>query len=497
MTSRRSPHALLRTGDLFACNRGNVAMIFALALVPLSVVTGAGIDVTRAVTARSAAQNALDAAVLAAARANLDDEDELKAVFEASFEANASQIGLGGEFETDLEVGEDGELLGTLQGSIPAIFGGLIGMDTLPVKASAAAVRGSADAVEVALVLDNTWSMSANDSLGTPKINGLKIAAKALVEELMVGDDHGIRISVVPYADYINVGMGNRTASWLNVPDDYSVTSTPPPKTCWDEEVKIKTCTGGVLGTCTSWTDGVPTSYTCWIVPQTCVWTSKTPPEYVTKCSGGGPPVTTWYKWFGCIGSRNTGTLRLNDTQPDVKYPGFLATSQRCLNPILPLTGDRATVVSSINNLIVNIGGYKPSTYIPAGMVWGVNALSPTAPLTEGLDYGDQVRKIIVLMTDGENTMRYIASNGTHAATSVASQLAETNSDVLSICTYAKNQGMEIYTVSLGVTSPTALSMLTSCATSPGHAFAATDSTALLAAFRQIAESLRQVRLTR
>jgi hypothetical protein len=209
--------------------------------------------------------------------------------------------------------------------------------------------------------------------------------------------------------------------------------------------------------------------------------------------------VTTWYRWYGCVGSRNTGTLRLNDTLPTTRYPGFVQTSQACLNPILPLTETKATVLSQINGLVVNIGSYRPETYIPAGMIWGINALSPSAPLTEGRAYGTNVRKIIVLMTDGENTLRYVSSNGTHTAPSgstSAAQLAQTNDDVGSLCTYAKSQNMEIYTVSLGVTSATARNMLTSCATSTAHAYAASDSTALIAAFRRIARSINAVRLT-
>jgi hypothetical protein len=132
-------------------------------------------------------------------------------------------------------------------------------------------------------------------------------------------------------------------------------------------------------------------------------------------------------------------------------------------------------------------------------MVWGINALSPGAPLTDGRAYSPTVRKIIVLMTDGENTLRYVSSNGTHTSPSgsgSAAQLAQTNSDVGSLCTYAKSQNMEVYTVSLGVTSTTARNMLTSCATSAAHAHAASDSTALVAAFRRIARSINAVRLT-
>ena len=175
-----------------------------------------------------------------------------------------------------------------------------------------------------------------------------------------------------------------------------------------------------------------------------------------------------------------------------------MQTSQTCLNPILPLSETKATVLSRINGLVVNIGGYRPETHIPSGMVWGINALSPGAPFTEGRAYGRNVRKIIVLMTDGENTLRYQPTDGTHIAPNAATRAAElaaTNTDLVSLCTYAKSQNMEIYTVGLGVGSVTAVNMLRSCATSAAHAHNAADTSALIAAFQRIARSINAVRL--
>ena len=500
MTLLRSVLAGLRVDSLLACRRGNMALVFALALLPLSVAAGFGVDITRQRTALSAAQAAVDAAIIAAATTNLEDEEALKDVFDTHLEANADAIGLQGGYTTVLSIDDDAQLSATLRGTIPAYFGALIGNERLPIETFTAARRGTNDFVELVLVLDNTWSMSASDGTGTTKIAGLKTAASALVRELMVTEDGKVKISVVPYADYVNVGTGNRGASWLNVPADYSTTSTPAPRTCRQVPVTTTSCTGGVRGTCTRFRDGVPETYSCWTTPQTCTTRPVSPPRTTEQCTGGGSPVTTWYRWYGCVGSRNTGTLRLDDTQPTTRYPGLMQTSQTCLRPILPLSQNKATVLTQITDLIVNVGGYRPETYIPAGMIWGINALSPSAPLTEGRPYGEGVRKIIVLMTDGENTLRYVPSNGTHTSPSgatAAAQLAATNSDVGSLCTYAKSQGIEIYTVSLGVTSVTAGNMLSACATSGSHAHAASNTSALLAAFRQIAMSINAVRLTR
>lgn len=489
----------IRKAERFlSCARGNVALIFALLALPLAVMAGFGVDLWRQNTAVTAVQNAIDAAALAAAATELDEVADLEAVVEAYLAGNMNGTQLSAGYTTEVELIDEERLRVIVRGSVPAFFSGLIGRTELPVVATATATRGSDAFVEIALVLDNTWSMSASGG-ATTKIAGLKSAATSLVNEVMTRDDGKVKVSILPYADYVNVGTANRSASWLNVPADYSTTSTPSPRVCTQVPVTTTTCTGGVRGTCTRYRDGVPETYSCWTTPQTCTTRPVSPPRTQESCTGGGSPVTTWYRWYGCVGSRNSGTLRLNDTLPGTRYPGFVQTSQACLNPILPLTATKATVLSQINGLVVNIGSYRPETYIPAGMIWGINALSPSAPLTDGRAYGPNVRKIIVLMTDGENTLRYVSSNGTHTAPSgstSAAQLAQTNSDVGSLCTYAKSQNMEIYTVSLGVTSVTARNMLTSCATSAGHAYAANDSTALIAAFRRIARSINAVRLT-
>lgn len=480
------------------CTRGNTALIFALAALPLAVGVGFSIDLARQGAAITAVQSAVDAAALAAAASDLDDEDALEAVVEDFWAGNRNGTPLSEGYTTEVELIDEERVKVTVRGTVPAFFSGLIGRDQLPVEAIAVATRGSDAFVEIALVLDNTWSMSASDG-ATTKIAGLKSAATSLVNEVMTREDGKVRVSIIPYADYVNVGTGNRSAAWLNVPADYSTTWTPPPRVCTQVPVTTTTCTGGVRGTCTRYRDGVPETYSCWTTPQTCTTSPVSPPRTQERCTGGGSPVTTWYRWYGCVGSRNTGSLRLNDTMPTIRYPGLMRTSQTCLNPILPLSETKATVLAQINGLVVNIGSYRPETYIPGGMVWGINALSPGEPLTDGRAYSPTVRKIIVLMTDGENTLRYVASDGTHtppSGTGSASQLAQTNSDVGSLCTYAKSQNMEVYTVSLGVTSSTARNMLTSCATSAAHAYAASDSAALGAAFRQIARSINAVRLT-
>lgn len=486
--------------------RGNVAMMFALAAPVVALIVGFGIDLTRHQVARVSAQNAVDAATLAAAASGIRDLDGLKAVVEAYLRANTDSgvqhvnsgyiVNVTQENATQMRV--------TLDGDVDAYFSGLIGMSKLPVRVDAVAERGAADGVELVMVLDNTWSMSASAG-GATRIEALKSSARILTNALMTGTADDVKFGIVPYAEYVNVGTGNRSASWLTVPADYSTTSTPAPRVCTQVPVTTTTCTGGVLGVCTRYVDGVPETYSCWTTAQTCTTTPVVPAQTKESCTGGGNPVTTNYRWYGCVYSRNSGSLRLDDTRPEMKYTGFLGTSQTCLNPILTLTNQKSTVLSAINGLVVNIGSYKPETHIPSGLIWGVNVLSPTEPFTQARAYSEgnrSPRKILVLMTDGENTLRYNAADGRHLtlstnAATAATQKAATNKDVADICVYAKRQGIEIYTVALSVTSETARSMLRTCASADDHYFDANDSTTLEAAFTGIAASINAVRLVK
>jgi len=232
--------------------------------------------------------------------------------------------------------------------------------------------------------------------------------------------------------------------------------------------------------------DGVPTQQSYWVVPQTCRAENVAPYE---SCSGGG---TTNYQWYGCVASRNVGELRRSDADPSVRHTGFLGSSQACLNPIVPLTDDRAAIDRAINNLVINIGSYRPETYIPSGLVWGVHMLSPPPPFSEGAPYADNVRKIIVLMTDGTNTLQYRGSDGRHISSTSS---VPADADARAICEYAQSRGIQIYTVGLAVPSGPARNLMRHCATTEANAFDAGNATELVEAFRGIARSINAVRL--
>jgi hypothetical protein len=93
-------------------------------------------------------------------------------------------------------------------------------------------------------------------------------------------------------------------------------------------------------------------------------------------------------------------------------------------------------------------------------------------------------------MTDGENTVspNYPDHRG--------SDVAYSNQKLNDICSHAKADDIEIFTVSFMVPSETIKNLLLNCATDPDKYFDAANGAELSSAFRKIGESLSTVRLT-
>ena len=484
-------------GRFRRCSIGGIAQIFAISAIPLVVGVGGVVDFSMYNSAKGKLQDALDAATLNAAGSAVNDSTVLQAMtttaFNANFQGNASMTGevTGFNYNSATKT-----ISATASGVFTPTFAALFGYSAMNVTVNSTTTQQANGTLEVALVLDNTWSMSvALDSTGT-KIDVLKTAAKSLVDQVMTADaGDNVKVAVVPYADYVNVGLGNRNQGWLNVAADYvvNVPQTWVPQTCTTKTTK-QVCTGGYPGTCSSTTDGVVSTWTC-TKGQTC---TNQPVAPYQSCSGGYYSGGYSYpvKWYGCVLNQVQANGSLGLPDPTQAYTGTLDTSQKCLNPIVPLTSDKSTITAAINGLVINIGSYKPETYIPAGLVWGVNVISPAAPFVEGAAYdpkNKQPRKAIVLMTDGSNT-EYLKSDGTLGVANAA-QIVKAYQDQDAVCAYAKDKKIEIYTIGFGVNDATSLAHLQSCATDSALYFDAKNSAGLIQAFKTIAGALSNVRI--
>jgi Flp pilus assembly protein TadG len=189
-----------------------------------------------------------------------------------------------------------------------------------------------------------------------------------------------------------------------------------------------------------------------------------------------------WVSWFwnGCIADRdqsNDVSDAAVTTSAATKYPGALCSSDK-LTTIQPLTDDFSLLYAKISALTP-----AGNTNITIGLAWGMALLSSQEPFTEGVPTGTKdVTKILVLMTDGDNTE--------NRWTSTASQI---DARTTLACQSAKDSKIEVYSVRLMEGNAT---LLKNCASSPGNYYNVENSADLVPAFQAIGEKISQLRLS-
>jgi Flp pilus assembly protein TadG len=450
---------------------GSVAIIFALCLMSLLVSAGLAIDFGRSASLRTSLQNDLDAAILGAA-VNATEISEMRSVTERQLKDNWSKKFDIAADTISLTVDKPTEttILGTAQVRVPTTLMALAGIDNVDVSVTSQ-IELASENVELALVLDVT------DSMAGSKIEALKTSANSLIDKAYANEasaDH-VKIAIVPFADYVNVGELHRNAPWMSVPLDSEETR----ETCIDNYREVTGTTNCRIVPYTYDRDGVSVT----VDTHVCDY-EYGPPE--NRCF-----TNTYYtRWYGCAASRDY-PLDVNDTDWDVPVPGAMNVS--CGAPGMRLTNDVDALKQRIND-ITTFG----NTYMPAGLFWGWAVLSPGEPFTEARQYGEKidgvpVQKVMVLMTDGANTRSPIYGNDNHAGSDVT--LA--NQRTAELCTNIKGKGIKIYTVAFEVAEPTIKNILRDCASSPSNFFDAEDSGELQTAFENIGANLSPLRIAR
>ena len=165
--------------------RGNTAMIFGLASVGLLTAGGAGIDIARAMVVKTRMSEALDAAALAVGTTNGLSNAQMQTMAQQYFNANYPTTDLGST--NSVSVSMSGQTLNlSVTGSVPTTLLHIINVDTLNLSVTNQIVR-SVTKLRVALVLDNTGSMTETDVTGTSKISALKTATHQLLTQLQNG----------------------------------------------------------------------------------------------------------------------------------------------------------------------------------------------------------------------------------------------------------------------------------------------------------------------
>lgn len=197
--------------------RGAFLVLFGVLAIVLIATSGAVVDFTQIEQARTRAQNALDAAALGlqphvfdtAPTWTVDDfmEEGTLLLTERLADSNITAEVTGATINV-----RNGQLILNAEITVPTAFVSLVGVPSVSARLIAEATRKRLN-LEVAMVLDNSGSMSSYSRM-SELIKAAKLAADVLFDNQATQPN--VFMSVIPFTAYVNVGTGNRTASWMS-----------------------------------------------------------------------------------------------------------------------------------------------------------------------------------------------------------------------------------------------------------------------------------------
>lgn len=443
---RRPTRACLSLGMRFARDdRGNVMILFGLMFTVMLLMVGGAVDFGRWLHARTQTWQAMDTAVLAGARAlqlKASDPDAAAAVAQRYYTENVSSRAVLSSDSITFTVTDGNSAVSASGGAdIDAVFLGIMGIEKLSLfnrsdarlpKSQIGAGGNSNSSVEIALMLDVTGSMQGS------KISDLKSAAKNLVD-IVVWEDQSkytSKISLIPFSEAVNVGSSYASSVRGNVPTTITVSS--------------------------GW-------------------------------------YTSSFRLTTCVSERSDVTYAFSDEPPATSYVGAVYTANGSCNPsnaIIPLTSTTSTLKSAIDNFQA-----YGATAGHIGTAWAWYTLSPKwngvwPEASQPGAYDDpKVRKIAVLMTDGDYNMQYCNNGVDDSTIYCGTNLGTSTAQAKKLCTAMKSAGITVYAVGFQV-SNSSKEFLQQCSSGDGYYYDAFDGTALQQAFMDIALKISSIYLT-
>jgi Flp pilus assembly protein TadG len=419
--------------------KGNMAIVFALTLVPVTGAAGVAIDYSLANANRSSMQKSADATALALAK--------LMPLSQAQLDSQGWQIfqaGLGGlkvkVIQSDLVITtpSTGKIVVNVTGQYTPTLSGVLGVNTFPVGARSEVTWGLKK-LELALALDNTGSMAEDN-----KMTELKKAGKNLITSLKnaAKNPGDVKIAIIPFNTLVNTAATTTTA-WIKQGN-------------WVEKE----------GSCSS-----------------SFYTTR------TSCQNAG---RTWTgvtfnntNFRGCVEDRDKDPSLNHDTKDTV--PIDAATrfpARRCtyaVAELLPLTYDWTALTNKIDEM-------QPAgaTNVSIGLAWAWHALTPGLPLTEAAAASTDLSKIIILMTDGLNTQNRWDGNGYDPCPTCTARAAIA-------CANVKAAGIKLYTIRVIEGDA---DMLRNCASDPSMYYDVQNASQLDAVFNAIGGQLASLHLS-
>lgn len=449
---------------------GNMVIMLAIGLLPIVATIGLGVDVARAYAVKARMSAALDAAALAVGSSTGTDA-QLSAVAQKFFDANFPPGSLGASPAVAVSVTGD-VISASASAAVSTVFMKVVGINEVPIEVDSKVDRQIAG-LELAMVLDNTGSMTSNNN-----IQAARDAANQLTDILFgTATVHPyLKIALVPYS--VAVNPGSVAPSLITTGDAYAPTN--------------------VLG---------------W---KGCV-VERAGANAMADTSAAVAPWTR-YNWLPAIDNYYDVTKASTVYASPSNGNGSTGPNVGCPTAITPLTNVKATLTAAIN---AQQAWSRGGTLSDVGMAWGLRVLSPEPPFTEGLPWGTpKWSKAVILMTDGDNQFYKLGSNtgvnkvnsavnsdysaygrldelGRIGTTNTTTAKATINSRLTSVCNAMKAKNIIVYTVTFtsGINQATK-DIYKACATDASKYFDSPSQDELKSAFRAIATSLSNLRVS-
>jgi Flp pilus assembly protein TadG len=469
------------------CNNtsGNIATFFALSVPFVLIAVGSALDSARITREYTSFHSAVDSAAVALAtdtrastlngpvsQANLTALTEVAKKYIAT--NYSPDVNFSGEVTVDLSVTAT-NIIVNANLEFPTTLMKLVGVDSVSMSTTSQ-VELASRPIELVMVLDSTTS------LGSSGLSDVKTAAKDLLTKLYGSTTANystyIRVGLVPFAA---VTKSDLTTA---IDNEWFDPRLVPGATMADKKTYLAGSTNGnahwngCMGARARHTTNDNLDYLTNDAPPATDDT-KFPPLYLysnvvttttTKLDKKGKPVTT------------TSTT-------DNRYASCASIAK-----IVPLTYNRASVVSGIDSMVLT-----SNTNISEGAAWGMRVISNSSPYTTVSETGVgdpndistynhvKWKKFIVLMSDGDNTQ----PSKTTDMTAPSLTEAQMDADTLKVCSRMKSNGVTIYTAGFKIDSQ----LLKDCATQPSekyYKYAATTSD-LTAFFNNIGQTVNKM----
>ena len=204
---------------------GNIATLFAIALLPILAFIGAAIDYSRANAARSAMQGALDSTALMLSRdlsqgtiTAADVAAKASTYFKALYTStDAQSVAVTASYTASTSSSASNIQLNA-SGQIVTQFMKLVGFPTMTFNTKVTTTWGDVK-MRVALALDNTGSMAYSGKMTA--LQNAVAGSGGLIDQLsaLAKSPGDVYISLIPFAKVVNVGASNYAQSWIDWTD--------------------------------------------------------------------------------------------------------------------------------------------------------------------------------------------------------------------------------------------------------------------------------------